>query len=115
MILIALAVKALAGIIGLFLAAKYVPNVSVLGGWPTYLGAGIILGIINTIFKPVVDIITIPLKILTLGLLGLLINIGIVWLLDLVLPIDFVGIKSLFISTIIIFTLNELANAIIKT
>jgi len=115
MILFVLAAKALAGIIGLFLSAQYVPNVHVYGGWSTFVIGGLILGIINTIFKPVVDIITIPLKILTLGLLGLLINISIVWLLDIVLPIDFVGIKPLFISTIIIFSLNEIANAIIKT
>jgi putative membrane protein len=42
--------------------------------WQTALIAALILGLINTFVKPVVNLLTLPLRILSLGLISLLIN-----------------------------------------
>ncbi len=70
---------------GLWLAARIVPGVTA-DGWKTLLIAGLLLGIVNAIVRPVVTVLTFPLTLLTLGLFLLVVNaamIGLVaWLLD---------------------------------
>ncbi len=51
--------------------------------WKFFVLFGIILGILNFFVKPVLDVISIPLKIITLGIFGILINAGLIWLVDL--------------------------------
>ena len=52
-------------------------SVSIHGAWAYIIGAAV-LGIANTVIKPVLALITLPLIILTLGLFLLVINIGMV-------------------------------------
>ena len=47
-------------------------------GWTAYLIGAAVLGIANTVIKPVLAVLTLPLIILTLGFFYLLINIGMV-------------------------------------
>lgn len=98
-----------AGILGLWLAAKFVPGVEFTGKIQILLLAGSILGLINFFIKPVLKKITLPLRILTLGLFSLIINMGIVWLVaDVLFPaeLEIHGILPLFWTTIIIWVLN---------
>ena len=46
----------------------------------TALVAALVLGLINTFIKPVVSLLTLPLQILSLGLVTLLINAGLLFL-----------------------------------
>ena len=46
----------------------------------TALIAALVLGLINTFIKPVVSLLTLPLQILSLGLVTLLINAGLLFL-----------------------------------
>jgi putative membrane protein len=46
----------------------------------TALMAALVLGLINTFIKPVVSLLTLPLQILSLGLVTLLINAGLLFL-----------------------------------
>ena len=70
---------------GLWLAARIVPGVTA-DGWTTLLIAGLLLGVVNAIVRPVVTVLTFPLTLLTLGLFVLVVNaamIGLVaWFLD---------------------------------
>lgn len=70
---------------GLWLAARIVPGVTA-DGWKTLLIAGLLLGIVNAVVRPVVTVLTFPLTLLTLGLFLLVVNaamIGLVaWFLD---------------------------------
>lgn len=47
--------------------------------------AGLILGLLNLLVKPVIKILSLPINILTLGLFNIVINAGILWLVDLML------------------------------
>jgi len=44
--------------------------------------AGFILGLVNVFIRPVIRLLTIPINILTLGLFNLIINAGMLWVVD---------------------------------
>ena len=95
-----------AGILGIFLAQRYVPGVEFTGNWQTLVLAGVILGLINFFIKPILKIITLPLRIITLGLFGLVINMFLVWLVDIFFPeLIIEGIIPLFWTSLIIWAL----------
>jgi putative membrane protein len=72
-LVIALATNALA----LWISAELFSGVAISGFWAYFIGS-IVLGIANSIFKPLLTILTLPLVVLTLGLFYLLINIAMV-------------------------------------
>ena len=71
--------------VGFWLADRLVGGISA-DGWATLIIAGLLLGVVNAVVKPVVVLLTFPLTIVTLGLFLLLVNaamLGLVaWLLD---------------------------------
>lgn len=95
-----------AGILGIFLAQKYVPGVVFSGNWQTLALAGLVLGILNFFIKPILKVITLPLKILTFGLFGLVINMLMVWIVDIIFPeLVIPGLITLFWTSLIIWGL----------
>ena len=71
--------------VGLYIATRLVPGIAA-DGWTTLLIAGLLLGVVNAVVKPVVVVLTFPITLLTLGLFLLVVNaamLGLVaWLLD---------------------------------
>lgn len=47
--------------------------------------AGLILGLLNLLVKPIIKILSLPINILTLGLFNIVINAGILWIVDLII------------------------------
>ena len=60
--------------IALLVAAYLVPGIQYQGSWSYLLIAGLVLGLINLIVKPIVSALSCPLILLTLGLFYLVIN-----------------------------------------
>jgi putative membrane protein len=113
----------LVSILAIFLAVKFVPGVtlnvlpekSVYFGikftqdWQILILIGIVLGLINFFIKPILNLITLPLRILTLGLFSLVINMAIIFFLDIIfIELEISGISSLFFTTLIVGILNLL-------
>ncbi|MBI2644272.1 MAG: phage holin family protein [Candidatus Wildermuthbacteria bacterium] len=105
-----LVLNVLASIGGLWLALLIVPGVEFKGPWYFLLIAGAILGILYTFIRPLLELLTLPLRILTLGLSGILVNMLILWLLDILFDVffspatlDILGIIALFWTTLIIW------------
>lgn len=55
-------------------------------GWAAYLIGAAVLGIVNTILKPLLTVLTLPLIIVTLGFFYLVINIAMVALAEWIAP-----------------------------
>jgi putative membrane protein len=55
------------------LAAALVPGMRLEGAWPALL-AGLVLGLVNALVRPVLLVLTLPLTVLTLGLFLLVLN-----------------------------------------
>lgn len=66
--------------IALLLASYLVPGIVYEGGLLYLLLAGLVIGLINLLVKPIVTLLSLPLVILTLGLFYLLINGAMLWL-----------------------------------
>ena len=113
-----LILQIIAGILGIFLATKFVPGVSLevvpgqsslfgiefTASWQILLLVGSALGLINFFMKPILKMITLPLRILTFGLFSLVINMLMVWTVDVLFPeLVILGIIPLFWTTVIIW------------
>jgi putative membrane protein len=118
-----LILQIIAGILGIFLATKFVPGVTLevvpgqsslfgiefTASWQILLLVGSALGLINFFIKPVLKIITLPLRILTFGLFSLVINVLMVWIVDVLFPeLVIQGIIPLFWTTVIIWGVSLL-------
>ena len=72
--------------VALLIAAKLVPGIVYTGSLPQLLLAGLVLGLLNLLVKPIVAFFSFPLIVLTLGFFYLVINGVIVWLAAYFLP-----------------------------
>ncbi|MDD5433514.1 MAG: phage holin family protein [Candidatus Pacebacteria bacterium] len=109
----------IASIFGLYLATLFVPGVYIDGTGAQFLKsltlAGLVLGLLHIFVKPIIDLITLPLRILTLGLIGILINIAIIEGVDILFPsLHIKGLVALFFTALIVFAANVIASFISK-
>jgi len=96
--------QVIGGILSFWLAVKFVPGVEFVGEIKYLIMAGAFLGLINFFIKPILKIITLPLRILTFGLFGLVINMGLIWFVDIIFPeLIIPGIVPLFWTTLIVW------------
>jgi putative membrane protein len=72
-------IRAIFAGLGLWLAAKVVPGVSI-HGMGTLVVAALLLGVVNAFVRPVVFILTLPLTLVTLGLFLLVVNAAMIGL-----------------------------------
>lgn len=92
------------GILGIWIADGFVAGVDISGDWKTLLLIGGVLGLANFFIKPVLKFITIPIRLLTLGLFGLVINIVIILAVDIYFQeLTIKGITPLLWTTLIVW------------
>lgn len=62
------------------LAEYLIPGIHLAGtAWVTALVVGLVLGLINAFVKPVLEILTLPINFITLGLFGFILNALLFW------------------------------------
>jgi putative membrane protein len=66
--------------IGLYLAVMLLPGIDLRSDLVSILWLALIFGLINALFRPLIQLLTCPLIILTLGLFTLVINTFMFWL-----------------------------------
>jgi putative membrane protein len=74
-----LLIRLIISTLAILVAANVVPGV-VVAGTTTAIIAAIVLGILNTFLKPVLQILALPITILTLGLFYIIVNVFIIYL-----------------------------------
>jgi putative membrane protein len=75
--------------------------------------AGLILGLVNILIRPIIKLLAMPINILTLGLFNLIINTGMLWIVDyFVGNFRIFGFWGYFWSSILISTINVLLTRI---
>lgn len=80
--------------LALYAAYLFVPGFVVNGGIKEYLMAGILLGLLNMIVRPVLKMISLPIIILTLGIFILILDALMLWIVDYIF--DFVTIQNIW-------------------
>ncbi len=99
------------GFLALYLATLLVPGVEAQGSFEEQLKilffAGVVLGLVNFFIKPIVNLITFPLRLITFGLFSLVVNMGMVWLVDIFFPkLIIPGLGELFWTGLIAWILS---------
>lgn len=88
--------------LGLWLATVWVNGVYI-DTPTTLLLAGILLGIVNSVVRPIAILLTLPMTIVTLGLFLLVINAGMVALVAWILPgMHLAGFASAFWTSVLV-------------
>ena len=88
--------------IGLWIATLWVPGVAIDRPSTLILG-GVLLGIVNSIIRPIAIVLTLPMTIATLGLFLLVINAGMVALVAWMLPgMHIAGFWSAFCTAVVV-------------
>jgi len=94
---------------GLYLAVNFIPQINYSGGWPTLAIAGFCIALLNLTVAPILKILSIPLRVLTLNLFSLVIDMSMVWLANALIPeLTIAGIGPLLAATVIILLLNSI-------
>jgi putative membrane protein len=107
--------RILGNALALFAAAWFVPGFQFTGGIKEYAIAGIVLGLLNMLVRPILKLISMPVIILTLGLFTIVINALLLWLVDYIF--DFITISDIMAlvwATIVIGIVNMIVSAITK-
>jgi len=76
--------RVLINAVAIYFAAMIVPGLSIDGLMPA-LGAGLVLGLINAIIRPIFVLLTLPVTLVTLGLFLFVLNGFCLWLTSLVI------------------------------
>ena len=91
----------------LWIAQKYFPGFMLAGGNEALATGALVLALLNTFVRPILRLITTPLRWITLGLFNIVINIAILLLADYVLPqLAIQGFTTLFWTSLIVAIAN---------
>ena len=110
--------RALVAALGLWVASYIVPGVHV-HGLRTLLIAGLLLGLVNALVRPILTILTLPLTVVTLGLFLLVLNGLMVLLVGWILHrfgvsgYQIHGLFAAILTTIVIWVVSLAANIFI--
>ena len=108
-------IRILGNSVALYAASWFVAGFTFSGGLKEYAIAGVVLGLLNMIVKPVLKMISMPIIILTLGLFTFVINALLLWTVDYIF--DFVTMADIYAlvwATIVIWLVNMLVSWITK-
>ena len=95
--------------LGLYAAVQLIPNIGFSGPWGVLLFAGFWIALLNLAIAPILKLLSLPLRILTLNLFSLVIDMSMVWLADALIPgLKITGLAALLAATLIIAILNSI-------
>lgn len=118
--------KILIGIIlnaaALFGVTYFLQDIKYTGGVAFFAIGGIVMGLLNTVVKPVLKLLTLPLQILTVGLSLVVLNGVIFWIFDIVIDtlviegitLDVPTIKTYFLAGFLFGLINWVEHLAIK-
>ena len=108
-------IRILVNSLAVLVAAKLIPGFVFDGTWLNLLFAGAIIGLFNGIVRPIVQIISLPITILSLGLFYIIINVIILLLAASFIPsLIITGFWPAFWGVIFIILVNNLVSSFIK-
>jgi putative membrane protein len=101
--------------LAVLVAEKIVPGISY-DRWDDLVIATLVLGILNTVVRPLLLLLSLPLVVLTLGLFTLFINAGLLLLVAALLPgFRVAGFWSAFFGALIISIVTLLLNTLTRS
>jgi putative membrane protein len=110
-----LAVSWLSNVLAIYLASLVLDGIFYGGELWVLLVAGLVFGLVNTVVRPIVILLTLPAVILTLGLALFLINALMLWLTDLIVPpFEAQGFWNLLGGAALIWAVNMVVHGLVR-
>jgi putative membrane protein len=104
-----------ANAVTLGIVAWLLNGVSANGSAWTVIWAALIFGILNTILKPILKLLTLPLAVFTLGIAWFFVSMFMLWLTDLIVPaFDIDGFWNYVWATILVWIVNVVIDALFR-
>ncbi len=114
-ILIRWAVAVVLNVVLLLVAREIIPGFLLAGAWTDWLVLGVILTILNFILKPILRFFLAPVIILTLGLGLILVNMLLLYLLDILSGnLTIQGVAALFFAALLFGIFNLIFHFAVK-
>jgi putative membrane protein len=96
-------------------AAWILSGVSVGDSFWTLVIAAAVFGVLNTILKPILKLITLPLAVITLGIAWFFVSMLMLWLTDVFVgKFDIAGFLNYVWATIIVWIVNLVVDAVFR-
>ncbi|MFA5228250.1 MAG: phage holin family protein [Candidatus Paceibacterota bacterium] len=111
-----LVVKIISGIIGIGISIYTLSGVTYDGEIKTILLVGLVTGLLLFFIRPILSLITLPIRLITFNLFSIVIMIFLIWLVNELFPsymFDISGINNFIFSTLIIWGTEKLTSAIL--
>lgn len=100
----------------LALAGWILSGVTFHGSFWTLIFAAAVFGILNTILKPILKVLTFPLAVVTLGIAWFFVSMLMLWLTDLIVgKFDIHGFWNYVWATLIIWAANLVIDAVVRS
>jgi len=108
--------------LALYAVTQIVSGVNCTGGIKVFVLGGIVIGLLNTIVKPILKLISIPFIFLSLGLFLIVINGAMLWLMSYILEVakfrdvtlNFSSIGTLLIAAVVFGLINWVEHLFFK-
>ena len=100
-------------------ASYFLPFIHIAGGgtWDKFRIAfltGLLLGLFNLLVRPIVRLLSLPINILTLGLFNIIINAGMLWIVDLIIKgLKVEGFWAYVLSSLVISIISIIVSKIV--
>lgn len=109
-----LLIRLVINVFALFVVGYLVPGFK-LDSFQAAIVAAVVIGIVNTFIKPILQIIALPISILTLGIFALFINVGLLYGVSFIVPgFTITSFTTAIIASIVLslvsWFLNKLAS-----
>ncbi|KKP80125.1 MAG: hypothetical protein A2271_00355 [Candidatus Moranbacteria bacterium RIFOXYA12_FULL_35_19] len=102
-----LIIQILANCVAILVADYLVSGFNFTGSWQDLVIAGAILGLVNSVIRPIVKLVAFPLIILTLGLFTIVINIALfIFAINFIPSLSVHGFSAIFWGIIVISLVN---------
>jgi putative membrane protein len=99
----------------LAIAAGLLSGVTFHGSFGALVLASAVFGVLNTILKPILRLLTLPIAIITLGIAWFFVSLMMIWLTTLIVPkFDIDGFWNYVWATIIVWLANILVDAVLR-
>lgn len=101
--------KFLATAVAVYLTVSIVPGILLTGGWTTILLVSIVWSVITMVIRPVLQLLTLPITIITLGLFSFVLNALLFWGMELIVPgFDVTGFLPALLGSIVLSLISWL-------
>lgn len=84
-------------------------------GWVAAALAAVVMAIVNSVIRPIVHLLALPITIITLGLFALVVNLAMFYLVAAIVPgVETTGLLNTIIAAIIIAVITSVLTSLIE-